>query len=217
MRLGDSAPNFAAKTSKGDIDFHAFKKDSWAILFSHPEDFTPVCTTELGAVARLSTEFDKRGIKTIGLSCNTAESHLKWIEDIDETQNCKVNFPIIEDVGRKIATLYDMLDHQDASNVDKKGLPLTVRSVFIIDKKNIIRLMITYPASCGRNFDEVLRVIDALQLSDRQKVVTPANWKATKEEEVIIHTAVSNEEAAKLFPGFRSVKPYLRFTKLESL
>ncbi|KAI9347818.1 thioredoxin-like protein [Zopfochytrium polystomum] len=213
LRLGDIAPNFSAKTTKGEIVFHDWKKDSWAILFSHPEDFTPVCTTELGAVARLQEEWDKRGIKTIGLSCNTVESHQSWIADINETQNTNVQFPIIEDFDRKIATLYDMLDYQDATNVDKKGLPLTVRSVFILDPKNVIRLTFTYPASCGRNFDEVLRVIDALQLSEKKKVVTPVNWKGTQDE-VIIHTAVSNDEAEKLFPGYRTVKPYLRFTKV---
>ncbi|KAJ1535714.1 hypothetical protein HK405_015543 [Cladochytrium tenue] len=213
LRLGDIAPNFVAPTSKGEVDFHAFKKDSWAILFSHPEDFTPVCTTELGAVARLQPEWDSRAIKPIGLSCNTVESHLGWISDINETQNTDVQFPIVADHDRKIATLYDMLDHQDATNVDKKGLPLTVRSVFIVDPKNVIRLIITYPASVGRNFDEVLRVVDALQLSDRQRVVTPANWRGTQDE-VIIHTAVTKEEAEKLFPGYRSVKPYLRFTKV---
>ncbi|KAJ3204334.1 hypothetical protein HK099_001195, partial [Clydaea vesicula] len=160
LRLGDVAPNFSAETTAGKIDFHKFKEDKWAILFSHPEDFTPVCTTELGAVAKISSEWEKRNTKVIGLSCNTLESHEKWISDINETQGCDVKFPIIADADRTVATMYGMLDYQDATNVDKKGMPLTVRSVFIIAPNNIIRLIITYPASCGRNFDEVLRVLD---------------------------------------------------------
>ncbi|KAJ3412849.1 hypothetical protein HDV05_000190 [Chytridiales sp. JEL 0842] len=213
LRLGDIAPNFKASTTKGEFDFHTYTNDSWTILFSHPEDFTPVCTTELGTVARLAPEWAKRNVKVLGLSCNTLESHEGWIADINETQSCKVEFPIIADADRKVATLYDMLDHQDATNVDKKGMPLTVRSVFIIDPKHVIRLILTYPASTGRNFDEVLRVIEALQLSDRKKIATPANWKGLHED-VIIHNSVSNEEAAKLFPGFKVIKPYLRTTRL---
>ncbi|KAJ2996967.1 hypothetical protein HDV02_005989 [Globomyces sp. JEL0801] len=213
LRLGSIAPNFKSATTKGDIDFHDWKANSWAILFSHPEDFTPVCTTELGAVARLSSEFQKRNVKTIGLSCNHLESHDQWIQDINETQNCQLDFPIIADPDRTVATLYDMLDFQDATNVDKIGMPFTVRSVFMIDPKNIIRTTITYPASTGRNFDEILRVIDSLQLCDSKKVATPVNWKPG--QDVIIHNSVSNEEAEKIFPGFKTVKPYLRTTSLE--
>ncbi|KAI8837093.1 thioredoxin-like protein [Chytridium lagenaria] len=213
VRLGDIAPTFTAATTKGEISFHAYKQGAWAILFSHPEDFTPVCTTELGQVAKLNDEWEKRGVKVLGLSCNTLESHEAWIADIDETQNCSVKFPIIADKDRKIATLYDMLDHQDATNIDKVGMPLTVRSVFIIDPKNVIRLILTYPASTGRNFDEILRTIDSLQLVDQHKIATPANWKGINEE-VIIHASVSNDEAAKIFPGYKTIKPYLRVTKL---
>ncbi|KAJ3379075.1 hypothetical protein HDU92_006921 [Lobulomyces angularis] len=208
LRLGDVAPNFSAETTAGKIDFHKFKEDKWAILFSHPEDFTPVCTTELGAVAKISSEWEKRNTKVIGLSCNTLESHEKWISDINETQGCDVKFPIIADADRTVATMYGMLDYQDATNVDKKGMPLTVRSVFIIAPNNIIRLIITYPASCGRNFDEVLRVLDSLQLGDKHKIATPVNWK--NGDDVIIPPSVKNEEADKLFPGYKTIKPYLR-------
>ncbi|KAI9340276.1 thioredoxin-like protein [Obelidium mucronatum] len=212
MRLGDIAPDFTAQTTKGELTLHAFKKDSWAILFSHPEDFTPVCTTELGAVARLSSEWTMRGVKVLGLSCSSLEDHHSWIKDINETQNCSVEFPIIADPSRSIATLYDMLDYQDSTNVDKAGMPLTVRSVFVLDPKNVIRTIISYPASTGRNFNEILRVIDSLQLCDERKVATPANW--TPGDEVIVHNSLNNEEAAKLFPEFKSVKPYLRLTRL---
>jgi alkyl hydroperoxide reductase subunit AhpC len=212
LRLGDKAPNFTADTTQGKVEFHTFKKDSWAILFSHPEDFTPVCTTELGAVAKLAPEWEVRGVKVIGLSCNTLESHEKWIEDINETQNALVKFPIIADASRDVATLYSMLDKQDPTNVDKKGMPLTVRSVFIIDPSNVIRLIITYPASTGRNFDEILRVVDSLQLTEKHKVCTPVNWLPG--QEVIIPPTVSNEDAAKKFPGFKQIKPYLRFTSV---
>ncbi|KAI9203327.1 thioredoxin-like protein [Polychytrium aggregatum] len=210
LRLGSIAPNFQANTTQGPIDFHQFKQDSWAILFSHPEDFTPVCTTELGAVARLSAEWEKRNVKVIGLSVNTLESHHEWIRDINETQDADVRFPIIADADRRVATLYDMLDHQDPTNVDKQGMPLTVRSVFIVDTKNIIRAVITYPASTGRNFNEILRVVDSLQLGDRKKIATPANWNVG--DDVIVHNSLNNDEAAKLFPGFKIIKPYLRTT-----
>ncbi|KAJ3378219.1 hypothetical protein HDU92_007570 [Lobulomyces angularis] len=208
LRLGDTVPNFSAETTNGNIDFHTYKEGKWAILFSHPEDFTPVCTTELGAVAKLSNEWEKRDTKVIGLSCNTLESHERWIADINETQNADVKFPIIADANRKVAQLFDMLDFQDETNVDKKGMPLTVRSVFIIAPNNIIRLIITYPASCGRNFDEVLRVLDSLQLGDKHKIATPVNWK--NGEDVIIPPSIKNEEADKLFPGYKVIKPYLR-------
>ncbi|CAG8526287.1 5516_t:CDS:2 [Diversispora eburnea] len=201
LRLGDEAPNFKAKTTKGEIDFHDFIK----------ADFTPVCTTELGEVARRHKDFTDRGVKVIGLSANGLEDHEKWVDDINEVNNVTVNFPIIADADRKVATLYDMLDHLDATNVDTKGIPFTVRNVFIIDPKKTIRLMITYPASTGRNFDEVIRVIDSLQLGDKHRITTPANWK--KGDEVIIHPGVSNEEANELFPNYKTLKPYLRMTK----
>ena len=177
LLLGDKAPNFNAETTQGSIEFYTWKKNSWAILFSHPEDFTPVCTTELGQVAKLEEEWKLRSTKVIGLSCNALESHEKWISDINETQNTKVSFPIIADADRKVATLYAMLDGQDATNVDKQGMPFTVRSVFIIDPNDTIRLMISYPASTGRNFHEILRVLDSLQTCDLHKVATPVNWK----------------------------------------
>ncbi|KAJ3289770.1 hypothetical protein HDU79_003818 [Rhizoclosmatium sp. JEL0117] len=212
MRLGDVAPDFTASTTLGPISLHEYTRGKWAILFSHPEDFTPVCTTELGAVARLQSEWDSRGVLVIGLSCSSLQDHHTWIKDINETQNCKVTFPIIADPSREIATLYNMLDYQDPTNIDKAGMPLTVRSVFILDPQHKIRTIITYPASTGRNFNEILRVVDSLQLCDSKKVATPANW--TVGQEVIVHNSLGNEEAEKLFPGFRTVKPYLRYTKL---
>jgi alkyl hydroperoxide reductase subunit AhpC len=211
LRLGDEAPNFQAKTTQGDIDFHKFIGDSWVVLFSHPADFTPVCTTELGEVARRKEDFDSRNVKVIGLSANELHDHKEWIKDINEVNNVNLSFPIIADADRKISTLYDMLDHQDATNIDTKGIPFTVRNVFVIDPKKKIRLTITYPASTGRNFDEVIRVIDSLQLGDKHRITTPANWK--KGGDVIVHPAVSNEEADKLFPGYKTVKPYLRLAK----
>ncbi|CAG8543245.1 10181_t:CDS:2 [Funneliformis caledonium] len=210
LRLGSIAPDFTAQSTKGVIEFHKQIEGSWAILFSHPADFTPVCTTELGEVARRSSDFAKRGVKIFGLSANELKDHEKWVDDINEVNNVNVDFPIIADGERKVATLYDMLDHLDDTNVDQKGIPFTVRSVFIIDPKKVIRLMITYPASTGRNFDEIIRVIDSLQLGDKHRITTPANWK--KGDDVIVHPGVSNEEAEKIFPGFRTVKPYLRFT-----
>ncbi|KAG0056633.1 hypothetical protein BGZ83_004158 [Gryganskiella cystojenkinii] len=210
LRLGSVAPDFHAKTTKGDIQFHEFIGDSWVILFSHPADFTPVCTTELGVVARLQNEFAERNVKVIGLSANDLLSHDKWIEDINEVNNVELNFPIIADDSREISTLYDMLDYQDLTNLDAKGIPFTVRSVFIIDPKKTIRLTLSYPASTGRNFDEILRVVDSLQIGDKNRITTPANWK--NGDDVIVHPSVSNELAATLFPGFRTVKPYLRLT-----
>lgn len=213
LRLGSVAPNFDAITTQGPVNFHTWKQGSWSILFSHPEDFTPVCTTELGAVAKLTNEWIARKVKIIGLSCNTLESHQYWIKDINETQKCCVEFPIIADPDRKVATLYDMLDYQDLTNVDKKGMPFTVRSVFFIDPKNVIRTVLSYPASTGRNFNEVLRIVDSLQLCDAKKVATPANW--TVGGDVIIHNSIKDEEAAKLFPGYKTIKPYLRTTSLQ--
>lgn len=169
------------------------------------------CTTELGAVAKLTDDWQKRNTKVIGLSVNSLNDHERWINDINETQNANVTFPIIADADRKIATLYGMLDYQDSTNVDAKGLPLTVRSVFIIDPSNVIRLTLTYPAVVGRNFDEILRVLDSLQLGEKHRIATPANWKVG--QDVIVHASVSNEEAAKLFPGFQTIKPYLRTAK----
>jgi len=210
LRLGSTAPDFQAKTTKGPISFHEWIGDSWAILFSHPADFTPVCTTELGEVAKRAPEFEKRGVKVIGLSTNELGDHEKWIKDINDTSRTDVQFPIIADADRQIAVLYDMLDYQDATNIDKKGLPLTIRTVFIVDPKKTIRLTLSYPAAVGRNFDEVLRVVDALQLGDKYKIATPVNWQ--KGQDVIVNNSVNNEEAKKLFPEYKTVLPYLRTT-----
>ncbi|KAG0033419.1 hypothetical protein BGZ81_008505 [Podila clonocystis] len=209
LRLGSTAPDFDAETTQGPIKFHNFIGDSWAILFSHPADFTPVCTTELGAVARLQDKFDARNVKVIGLSANDLKSHDKWIDDINEVNQVQLKFPIIADEDRKISALYDMLDYQDITNIDAKGIPFTVRSVFVIDPKKVIRLTLSYPASTGRNFDEILRVVDSLQLGDKNRITTPADWK--QGDDVIVHPSVTDVDAAKLFPGFRTVKPYLRF------
>ena len=207
LRLGDIAPNFTAQTTQGDLNFHEWLGTSWGVLFSHPADFTPVCTTELGTVATYFPEFQKRDTKVIALSVDGLESHHEWIKDINETQNTNVNFPIIADENKEIATLYDML-HPNAS--DK----FTVRSVFVVGPDKKIKLILTYPASTGRNFDELLRVIDSLQLTANYSVATPANWK--QGDDVIITPAVSNEEAATAFPGFKTIKPYLRTTSQPS-
>jgi alkyl hydroperoxide reductase subunit AhpC len=202
IRLGDDAPNFTAPTTQGEIDFYDWKGDSWAVLFSHPKDFTPVCTTELGTVAKLKDEFDRRNVKVIGLSVDPVESHLEWEKDIEETQGQAVNFPMIADPDRTVADLYDMI-HPNASDT------LTVRSVFVIGADNKVKLTLTYPASTGRNFDELLRVIDSLQLTAQHKVATPANWNHG--DKVIIVPAVSDEEAKERFPqGWDAQKPYLR-------
>lgn len=204
LRLGDTAPDFTAETTEGPISFHEWIGDSWAVLFSHPKDFTPVCTTELGECARLKPEFDKRNVKVIGLSVDQADSHQKWAEDIKETQGSALNFPVIADPDHKVAELYDMI-HPQISDV------FTVRSVFIIGPDKKVKLMLTYPASCGRNFDELLRVVDSLQLTAKYKVATPVNWK--EGEDCIIVPAVTDAEAKSLFPkGYRAVKPYLRYT-----
>jgi len=217
IRLGHIAPDFEAETTTGDIKFHEWIGDSWAILFSHPGDFTPVCTTELGEVARLSKEFTKRGVKVIGISANGLSDHKKWIEDINsfgsKVAPTDVQFPIIADEDRKISTLYDMLDEQDATNRDAKGLPFTIRTVFVIDPKKIVRLMIAYPASTGRNFDEVLRVVDSLQIGDKNRITTPVNWQ--KGDDVIVHPSVTSEEAKVLFPDHTVHLPYLRTTPLK--
>lgn len=204
LKLGDKAPNFDAETSEGKINFYEYLGDSWGILFSHPADYTPVCTTELGTVAKYKDEFKKRNVKVIALSVDGLESHKGWIKDINETQHTKVEFPIIADEDKKVSKLYDMI-HPKADNT------LTVRSVYVIGPDKTIKLMITYPASTGRNFDELLRVIDSLQLTLNYKVATPANWN--QGEDVVISPSISNEEAKKMFPkGFKEVKPYLRLT-----
>lgn len=204
LRLGDKAPNFDAETSVGKINFYDYLGDSWGILFSHPADYTPVCTTELGAASKYKEEFEKRNVKVLALSVDGVESHKDWIKDINETQHTTVNFPIIADEDRKVSELYDMI-HPNASET------LTVRSVYIIGPDKTIKLMITYPASTGRNFFELLRVIDSLQLTAYHKVATPADWKPG--EDVVISTSISNEQAKGMFPkGFKEVKPYLRMT-----
>ncbi|CDO74108.1 hypothetical protein BN946_scf185043.g158 [Trametes cinnabarina] len=219
LRLGDIAPDFEAETTKGPIRFHEWIGDSWAILFSHPGDFTPVCTTELAEVARRAPDFEKRNVKLIGISANGLDDHKKWIQDINDWGSTDVQYPIIADADRKISTLYDMLDEQDPTNRDAKGLPFTIRTVFIIDPKKTIRLTISYPASTGRNFDEILRVVDCVShtLVYRgfwaYRVTTPVNWK--KGDDVIVHPSVSNEEAKTLFPEFKIHKPYLRTTPLK--
>lgn len=204
LRLGDKAPNFKAKTTEGEIDFYEFLGDSWGILFSHPADYTPVCTTELGRTALLKSEFEKRNVKVLALSVDPLDQHMGWRNDINETQNCNVDFPIIADEDRHVAGLYDMI-HPNASAT------ATVRSLFIIGPDKTVKLMITYPASTGRNFNEVLRVIDSLQLTAKHSVATPANWE--RGEDVIVVPSVSTEDAEKKFPkGLKIVKPYLRYT-----
>ena len=202
VRLGDVAPDFTAPTTTGEIKFHEWLGDSWGVLFSHPKDFTPVCTTELGYVAKIKPEFDKRNVKVIGLSVDSVESHEKWEADIGETQGTPVNFPMIGDPDRKVADLYDMI-HPNANDT------LTVRSVFVIGPDKKVKLTITYPASTGRNFDEILRVIDSLQLTAKHKVATPVNWK--NGEDVIIAGSVTDDDAKKQYPqGWKAPKPYIR-------
>jgi len=213
LRLGSIAPNFKADTTTGPIDFHEFIGNSWVILFSHPADFTPICTTELGAFGKLEPDFAARGVKLIGLSANGLKSHEDWIKDINEITGSDLKFPIIADPERKVAYLYDMVDYQDTTNVDEKGLALTIRSVFIIDAKKTIRLILTYPASTGRNTAEVLRVIDALQTTEKKGVTTPINWLPG--DDVVIPPTVSTEDAKKKFEEIRIVKPYLRFTNVK--
>jgi alkyl hydroperoxide reductase subunit AhpC len=204
LRLGDTAPNFSAETSEGPIDFHQWLGKGWGVLFSHPKDYTPVCTTELGTVAKLKGEFDKRDVKCIAISVDPVDAHRGWISDINETQNTSMNFPIIADPAKTVAGLYDMIH----PNVDDTA---TVRSVFVIGPDKKIKLTLTYPASTGRNFAEILRVIDSLQLSAQHKVATPANWE--QGQDCIIAPSVKDEEIPQLFPkGSRQVKPYLRYT-----
>ncbi|MCY4042225.1 MAG: peroxiredoxin [Candidatus Dadabacteria bacterium] len=205
LQLGDIAPDFTLESTEGTINFHDWLGGGWAVLFSHPKDFTPVCTTELGEVARIKAEFSARGVKVIGLSVDSVEDHNGWKADIEETQGSAVDFPMLADKDRKVADLYGMI-HPSANDT------MTVRSVFIIDPGKKIRLTLTYPASTGRNFDEILRVIDSMQLTDKSKVATPANWKHG--DDVIIIPAVSDEEAKEMFPdGWDAKKPYLRYTK----
>jgi alkyl hydroperoxide reductase subunit AhpC len=204
LRLGDQAPDFTQDSTEGPIHFNEWRGNKWAILFSHPADFTPVCTTELGMVAKLKPEFERRGVKVIGLSVDLLESHRAWSADIAETQGAALNFPVLADADRKVSKLYDMI-HPEALATS------TVRSVFIIDGKGTIRLTMTYPPSTGRNFDEILRVVDSLQLTDQSRVATPANWKSG--DDVVILPSIPNEETDKLFPkGYRQLKPYLRVT-----
>jgi thioredoxin-dependent peroxiredoxin len=204
VRLGDVAPDFTAETTEGPIHFYDWLGDSWGVLFSHPRDYTPVCTTELGMVAKLKPEFDKRNVKVVGLSVDPADSHAGWAKDIEETQGAALNFPLIADADKKVSDLYDMI-HPNASDT------FTVRSVYVIGPDKKVKLMITYPASTGRNFDEILRVIDSLQLTANYSVATPVNWQSG--DDCIIVPSVSNEEAKEKFPaGWKEVKPYLRIT-----
>ncbi len=211
LRINSDAPNFDADTTVGKINFYDYLGDSWGVLFSHPADFTPVCTTEVSAFAKLKPEFDKRNVKLFGLSVEDVESHEKWIQDIKEIAKVKnVGFPIIGDTFRNVAFLYDMVDAEGFKNINDGSLK-TVRSVFVIDPKKKIRLIFTYPSTVGRNTSEVLRVIDALQLTDKEGVVTPINWQPA--DDVIIPPSVSNDEAKAKFGQFNEIKPYLRFTK----
>ncbi len=204
LRLGDTAPNFRAQTTEGEIDFHEYLGNGWGVLFSHPADYTPVCTTELGKTAKLKEEFAKRNVKVLAVSIDPLDKHFGWRNDINETQNCNVDFPIIADESREVATLYDMI-HPNASAT------VTVRSLFVIGPDKAIKLIITYPASTGRNFNEVLRVIDSLQLTSKHSLATPADWK--QGEDAIVVPAVSTEDAIKKFPkGVKVIKPYLRYT-----
>ena len=205
IRLGDEAPDFTADTTEGRLNFHEWKQGKWAVLFSHPRDFTPVCTTELGAVAKLKGEFDKRNVKAIAVSVDPKDSHLSWIKDINETQNTNVQFPIIADADRKVSELYDMIHPGQSATV-------TVRTVFIIDPKKTVRLTLTYPLNVGRNFDEILRTIDALQLVDKHGVATPGNWRDG--DDVVIPTSIQDEAVIKeKFPkGYKALRPYLRLT-----
>ncbi|HJT23804.1 MAG TPA: peroxiredoxin [bacterium] len=205
LRLGDTAPDFTQESSEGPIHFYQWLGKSWGVLFSHPADFTPVCTTELGMTAKLKGEFEKRGVKVLALSVDPVESHKKWIPDINETQNARVNFPILADGDRKVSTLYDMIHPNSMANA-------TVRSVFFIDPEKKIRATLTYPASTGRNFDEILRVIDSLQLTDNYKVATPVNWKQG-EDVVIVPSITDEKELKERFPkGYKALRPYLRMT-----
>jgi len=214
LRINDTAPNFKAQTTQGPIDFHSWIGDSWAILFSHPKDFTPVCTTELGYMAKIEPEFKKRNAKLIGLSVDPVDSHSRWLVDIQETQGAKVNYPIIGDGDLAVSKLYNMLPAEEAGTSDGRTAAAnqTVRSVFVIGPDKKIKLMLTYPMTTGRNFDEILRVLDSMQLTAKFKVATPVNWK--QGDDVIIAGSVNDDDAKKLFPaGWRAPKPYLRIVK----
>ena len=217
LRINDLAPDFKAKTTHGDINFHEWIGDSWAVLFSHPKDFTPVCTTELGEVARLQSEFQKRNVKTIGLSADSIENHAAWEKDIEETQGSAVNFPMIGDDDLNVSLLYNMLpaDENGATEGRTAATNATVRTVFVIGPDKLIKLMLTYPMATGRNFNEILRAIDAMQLTAKHKVATPVNW--VDGDDVIIVPTVTDEEATRLFPeGWKTIKPYLRTVKQPS-
>lgn len=216
LQLNQIAPDFTTETTEGPIHFHDWAKDHWVVLFSHPKDYTPVCTTELGAVAKLKPEFDKRGVKVIGLSVDPLDNHAGWSKDIAETQGMAPNFPMIADTDLKVSKLYGMLPADETGTSEGRTAAdnATVRNVFIIGPDLKVKLVLVYPMTTGRNFDEILRVIDSMQLTAKHKVATPADWK--RGEDVIITTAVSNDEAATLFPGFQTHKPYLRTTKQPS-
>jgi alkyl hydroperoxide reductase subunit AhpC len=216
LQLNQIAPDFTAETTEGPIHFHDWAKDHWVVLFSHPKDYTPVCTTELGAVAKLKPAFDKRGVKVIGLSVDPVDNHAGWSRDIAETQGMAPNFPMIADTDLKVSKLYGMLPADESGTSDGRTAAdnATVRNVFVVGPDLKVKLVLVYPMTTGRNFDEILRVIDSMQLTARHKVATPADWK--QGEDVIITGAVSNEEAATLFPGFKTHKPYLRTTKQPS-
>ena len=206
LKLGDTAPNFTIATTKGEINLHDWSGDSWVFFFSHPADFTPVCTTEMGRTAQLAPEFEARNTKSLGLSTDTVEEHMKWISDVDDTQNTVLEFPIVADPDHKIAKMYDMIHPGESSTA-------AVRSVFIIDPDNKIRLTMTYPMSVGRNFDEILRVLDALQTGDKYSVATPADWRPGND--VIIPPSISNEKAKEMFPqGWNEIRSYLRLTSV---
>ncbi|KAJ5937018.1 hypothetical protein N7466_003468 [Penicillium verhagenii] len=212
LRLGSIAPNFQAETTIGPIDFHEWAGSDWVILFSHPEDYTPVCTTELAALAKYEPEFTKRHVKLIGLSANSIQSHDGWINDIAEIAGCPLTFPVIGDEDRQIAYAYDMLDHQDLTNVDARGIAYTIRSVFIIDPNKVIRMLQCYPASTGRNTEELLRVVDSLLATDKHAINTPVNW--VPGEDVVVPASVNDQDAKARFPVMKLIKPYLRFTPL---
>ena len=213
LRINDIAPDFKAVTTIGEITLHEYLSDSWGVLFSHPKDFTPVCTTELGYMAKIEDEFSKRNCKLIGLSVDSVDDHLRWKKDIEETQGSKVNYPLIADEDLNIAKLYNMLPAAEKNDGKRTAMTnATVRSIFMIDPQKKIRMMLTYPMTTGRNFNEIIRVLDSIQLSSENKVATPANWK--KNEDVIIVPAVSDDEAKEIFGDFKTIKPYLRYTKL---
>ena len=213
LRINDVAPNFTAKTTQGTLDFHQWIGDGWAVLFSHPKDFTPVCTTELGYMAKIEPEFTKRNTKIIGLSVDPVDSHDKWAKDIEETQGHLPKYPMIGDTDLAVSKLYNMLPAEEAGTSDGRtaATNATVRSVFIIGPDKKIKLMLTYPMTTGRNFDEILRVLDSMQLTAKHKVATPVNWK--RGEDVIIAGSVTDDDAKKMFPGYKTIKPYLRVTK----